>query len=511
MKRRTIFAATWLLLAIPACASTSGKSVKQPGGFDRNAESGEKIASLLNDNPWAVAHRAGGGDDSQLADQSGDDEQKKAAAEEKAQKDAEAAKQAKIESLMKQSETALAAKDYDGAMTAARSVIELDPKGYPYAFVVLGDAYARWEASGGKTAHDYGKALESYKKAMELDPNDGWAANRASQALLKLKQPTAARDLLRKFVDGHPDVEADTLDALAWIELDLGDWKKASAAFDKAIKASNGKDAEAYYGLAMIAARKNDPNATEKNLAALFELEPDRRVVIERDPTFFKVRMFGNVKALFSDKKMAEAKKAADDKKKGISAVAIGGGPPLDKTDKTDKTDQTEKPKVASVGTTQSDASTKLAIPGGEEKTIAEQIRFDFDSAKIKPESNGTLDAIAEFLKGQLKSIDSIEIEGHADKQGEPSYNLKLSESRAMAVKNALVVRGIPASKLSIKGYGAFCPMEDSDGEDAFAKNRRVQFAISAGGKVYGDELSCTDKMRKWLKPGLGVKVSSVP
>ena len=51
------------------------------------------------------------------------------------------------------------------------------------------------------------------------------------------------------------------------------------------------------------------------------------------------------------------------------------------------------------------------------------------------------------------------------------------------------------------KGYGNFCPVDGDDGEDAMAKNRRVQFAIAAGGKVYGDELSCNEKMRKWLKP----------
>ena len=61
--------------------------------------------------------------------------------------------------------------------------------------------------------------------------------------------------------------------------------------------------------------------------------------------------------------------------------------------------------------------------------------------------------------------------------------------------------RGVPASKLMTKGYGNFCPLDSDEDSDAMAKNRRVQFAIGAGGKVFGDELSCNEKMRKWLKP----------
>jgi outer membrane protein OmpA-like peptidoglycan-associated protein len=234
----------------------------------------------------------------------------------------------------------------------------------------------------------------------------------------------------------------------------------------------------------MIAARRGDPKATEKALTALFDLEPERRLVIERDPTFFRMRIHGNVAALFSAKKMADAKVAAEKKKKGEKVE--GKGTLLASTS----------------------PSTKLSVPGGPEKTIGEQIHFDFDSAAITADSKATLDEIATFLKSQ-KGLEYVEITGHADRRGEEAYNIKLSSERAEAVRTALVSRGVPASMLKTKGYGIYCPLDDGDDESAFAKNRRVQFAISAGGKIVGEELTCNERMRKWLKPGAAVKLTA--
>ncbi|MEO7092551.1 MAG: tetratricopeptide repeat protein, partial [Polyangiales bacterium] len=310
IRRRSVLGPLLLAAALvgeAGCSSAGG--VPQPGvvkpktaGIDRTTVTGPELAKLLDDNPTAIANR-----------ERDEAEAKRIAAEKAADADAKAkelvadadeatrkARQEKVEGLMKKASDALEAKSFDVAADAAKQVIALDDKSYPYAYVILGDTFLE--------AHDYGKALENYRKAMELDPNDGWAAQRAAQALLKLKRPTEARDLLRKYVAAHPDASADTWDALAWIELDSGDYKKAEAAFQNAVKASNGKDAEAWYGLAMIAAHNNDPAATEKALNALFELEPERRLVIARDPTFFRARLWPNVRAIFSPQKMAEAK-----------------------------------------------------------------------------------------------------------------------------------------------------------------------------------------------------------
>lgn len=465
-----------------ACSSTNNGAgaiaPRRAGTIDRDAESGPEIARLLEDNPYAIAERKRrAAEESDVAQSDADDATAKKKEDEAAAAVAAAEKnRLAAEAAVKRAQSALEAKDFDGAAKAASEAIALDAKSYPYAWVILGDVHLE--------AHEYAKALENYARAMELDPDDAWAANRASQALQKMKRLVEARDVLKKFVDGHPDVDADTLDALAWLEMDLGDTKAAQTYFERAEKVADGKDAEAWYGLAMIAAHRKDAAATKKDLEALFALDPARRLVLERDPTFFRVRLDPGVRALFSDEKMAEAKKLAEAQKKGLP---VGGGPAGD--------DAIAKAKAA-IG------STKLVVPGGGETTIDERILFAFDSAALAPDAAPVIDQVADFLKKQASTIDFVEIEGHADKVGDDAYNVKLSEQRAKSVRAALIARGVAADKLQTKGYGNFCPLDPVDD----AKNRRVQFAIGAGGAVFGDELTCTEKMRKWLKPEPAMK-----
>lgn len=444
------------IVTLLGCSSGSTWPAKGPvapkrAGIDRKVVDERELAALLNDNPTALARRAKDGDGEGEAVAGGSKGSTDGASDDTPGPDAEP--------IMKKAVGALEAGDYDAAGKLAAEVIAIDPTGYPYAYVILGDVALNAKA--------YEKALEYYKKALELDPKDGWAAQRMAQAYRKLGKMLEARATLRKFTDQNPDADADTWDALAWIELEMGDSKRAEAAFRRALEASDGQDAEAWYGLALIHARRGDAAAVEKDLKALFALQPERRLVIERDPTFFRMRIHPNVAALFSPKLMAEAKLAADNKKKGE---------PIAKQ------------------------PVKLAVPGGPEKVLADHVRFDFDSAVIRPESKALLDEIAGFLKAQ-KGLELVEITGHADRRGDEAYNVKLSEQRARAVADALIARGVSATTLKTRGYGVYCPLDDGEDETAYARNRRVQFAISAGGKVVGDELTCVERMKSWLKP----------
>jgi outer membrane protein OmpA-like peptidoglycan-associated protein len=102
-----------------------------------------------------------------------------------------------------------------------------------------------------------------------------------------------------------------------------------------------------------------------------------------------------------------------------------------------------------------------------------EQIEFASGSAQINATSNALLDRLAR----QVKSCPGkIRIEGFTDTVGRGRMNQRLSEERAAAVRHALIARGIPASRLSAKGYGARRALADNATEAGRARNRRIEF-----------------------------------
>lgn len=98
---------------------------------------------------------------------------------------------------------------------------------------------------------------------------------------------------------------------------------------------------------------------------------------------------------------------------------------------------------------------------------------FDFNSDKIKPESDLELLRTAELLNDYAQF--QIEIAGHTDNVGTAAYNKKLSDKRADAVKKRLSTMGIPASRLKAIGYGSEKPIAPNDTDKNKAKNRRVE------------------------------------
>lgn len=107
-------------------------------------------------------------------------------------------------------------------------------------------------------------------------------------------------------------------------------------------------------------------------------------------------------------------------------------------------------------------------------KIITHGINFDYNKAVIKPQSMGTLNMIVQIMKDNpdLK----FEIGGHTDSDGEDTYNLKLSQQRADAVKTQLVSMGIDPSRLTTKGYGETKPVAPNTTPEGKANNRRVEF-----------------------------------
>lgn len=101
-------------------------------------------------------------------------------------------------------------------------------------------------------------------------------------------------------------------------------------------------------------------------------------------------------------------------------------------------------------------------------------IFFRFDSDEIREESDRRLAEIAAVLKRHPDW--KLSVEGHTDSLAADDYNLKLSQRRAAAVKNALVKKfGIDAARLTPQGFGESRPRASNDTLYGRARNRRVE------------------------------------
>jgi outer membrane protein OmpA-like peptidoglycan-associated protein len=103
--------------------------------------------------------------------------------------------------------------------------------------------------------------------------------------------------------------------------------------------------------------------------------------------------------------------------------------------------------------------------------------KFDFDSADLKPKNRELLSRIAGILlvsKGY-----GLSVFGYTDDVGTREYNQKLSERRADAVRTYLVQAGLDASIINTKGYGKTNPLVAGNTDQARAKNRRVEIALT--------------------------------
>ena len=107
---------------------------------------------------------------------------------------------------------------------------------------------------------------------------------------------------------------------------------------------------------------------------------------------------------------------------------------------------------------------------------ILHNIFFDTDQHTLLKESRVELDKLIGFLLANTNL--RIEIGGHTDNEGADNYNLQLSDARAKAVYDYLVVHGIAGSRLSYHGYGKTQPTSTNDTPEGRAGNRRTEFKI---------------------------------
>ena len=125
----------------------------------------------------------------------------------------------------------------------------------------------------------------------------------------------------------------------------------------------------------------------------------------------------------------------------------------------------------SSVTQVQADASAAdKAGPVG----VAKVIYFDYDSYTVKPDYQSVVDQRARFLQSRPNA--RLVLEGNTDQRGSREYNLALGQKRAEAVRRALTLVGASDNQIEAVSFGKEKPAVEGTSEEAYAKNRRVEF-----------------------------------
>ena len=98
-------------------------------------------------------------------------------------------------------------------------------------------------------------------------------------------------------------------------------------------------------------------------------------------------------------------------------------------------------------------------------------IRFDFDAATLKPESQEALQKISGVLK-KHPSL-KVRVEGNCDERGTTEYNMMLGSRRAGVARKYLTDLGVSVAQVDDISYGSEKPVDARHSEDAWANNRR--------------------------------------
>ena len=104
-------------------------------------------------------------------------------------------------------------------------------------------------------------------------------------------------------------------------------------------------------------------------------------------------------------------------------------------------------------------------------------IEFENNTAELKKEMYDDLDKIADFLLDNPGFF--LKISGHTDSQGRETFNLKLSQDRAAAIKEYLVFfGGVKEERITANGYGSSRPIVEEKTDEDRKLNRRVEFEL---------------------------------
>lgn len=126
----------------------------------------------------------------------------------------------------------------------------------------------------------------------------------------------------------------------------------------------------------------------------------------------------------------------------------------------------------------------------GDRFVFQSEVLFAAGQASIATDGLPELDALADAILQLEQEIPSdinwvLRIDGHTDRRPISSArfpsNWELSAARAISVAEYLVSRGVPPARLVAAGFGEFAPLDPADNDEAYRRNRRIEFKLTEG------------------------------
>ncbi|MFI4934458.1 MAG: OmpA family protein [Caulobacterales bacterium] len=108
-----------------------------------------------------------------------------------------------------------------------------------------------------------------------------------------------------------------------------------------------------------------------------------------------------------------------------------------------------------------------------------DSVKFPIESSQLSPEAQTRLMDFIEKLKSDNKNV-YLEIQGHTDVTGDKSYNMRLGEQRAEAVRRFMNEQGVPLNRMATISYGPDQPVAPNTTREGRAQNRRVVVIVMA-------------------------------
>jgi chemotaxis protein MotB len=126
----------------------------------------------------------------------------------------------------------------------------------------------------------------------------------------------------------------------------------------------------------------------------------------------------------------------------------------------------------------------------GDRFVLQSELLFDVGKADLKPDALPEIDKVASAMLEIAAKIPAdipwvLRVDGHTDirpisgSAGQFKSNWDLSAARAIAVVKYLATKGIPPQHLVAAGFGEFQPIDTGTTEDAYRKNRRIEFKLT--------------------------------